>query len=145
MKFNWGTGLALFYAAFAVVMVGAVMASRKYDPGLVQTDYYALDLNYQDRLERKQNATALPLSPAIVNNSADKSMAVKWPEGMENAQGKAKFFRSSTVRDDFYVDFSAEHPLQVSTEKMMPGRWHVEMEWEAGGKKYFWESTFIIA
>ena len=63
MKLNWGTGIAMVYITFAVSMVGVVFASRKHDPGLVQKDYYELDLNYQDRLERKQHAAALTEKP----------------------------------------------------------------------------------
>ena len=59
MKFNWGTGIALAYGIFALSMVGVVFASRKHDPGLVQKNYYDLDLNYQARMDKKQNAWAL--------------------------------------------------------------------------------------
>ena len=59
MKFNWGTGIALVYGAFALIMVGVVIRSRQYDPGLVSKDYYNLDLNYQEHFDKKQNAANL--------------------------------------------------------------------------------------
>jgi hypothetical protein len=143
-KFSWGTGIALFYGAFVIGMLSLVMATRKHDPGLVQKDYYALDLNYQERLERKQNARALLAPPKVWVMPAEKSLNIQLPEGMENAAGTTKFYRSATVKDDFSVEISNGEPMQLNTEKMASGRWHVEMEWEAGGKKYFWETAVVI-
>ncbi len=143
-KISWGTGIALFYGAFVIGMLTLVMATRKHDPGLMQKDYYALDLNYQDRLERKQNARALMTPPKVWVVSADKSLNIQFPEGMENAAGTTKFYRSASVKDDFTVEIGSGEPILVNTEKMARGRWHVEMEWEASGKKYFWETAVVI-
>lgn len=144
MKFNWGTGIALVYLIFAGSMIGMVFASRKYDPGLVQNDYYNLDLNYQDRLDRKNNTAALAEQPKLQESGADKTVAIQLPAGMEDAKGSAKFYRSATVKDDFTRDFQNGQPLHIATDKLAPGRWHVEMEWDAAGKKYFWESSFFV-
>ena len=64
MKFNFGTGIALVYGIFAVGMVTMVIISRGEDPGLVQKDYYNLDLNYQAHLTGKQNTAALTAQPS---------------------------------------------------------------------------------
>lgn len=144
MKFNWGTGIALVYLIFAGGMIGMVFASRKYDPGLVQNDYYNLDLNYQDRLDRKNNTAALPEQPKLVESGANKTVTIQLPAGMGDAQGNAKYYRSATVQDDFTLKFDNGQAPNISTEKLASGRWHVEMEWEAAGKKYFWESSFFV-
>ncbi len=145
MKLNWGSGIAFAYLAFALGMVGVVFASRQHDPGLVQKDYYDLDLNYQDRLERKQNTAGLNRPPQVMYAATDKKVAVRFPDGMDAAAGTAKFYRSATTKDDFSVKFENGQPLSVSAENMFPGRWHVEMEWEVSGTKYFWESAFFVA
>lgn len=144
MKFNWGTGIAVAYGTFAVGMIALVFASRKYDPGLVQKDYYTLDLNYQDRLERKQNTAALPAAPQASVQQAEKLITIQFPPDMSSAKGTAKFYRSTTTKDDFQMQFDNGQPLQVNTGPLPGGRWHVEMEWEANGKKYFWESAVTI-
>lgn len=144
MKFSWGTGIALVYTTFAVGMIALVFASRQHDPGLMQKDYYALDINYQGRLDGKQNAAALPTPPQVSVATSDKSLAIQFPPGMETALGSAKFYRSTTTNDDFLMKIENGQPIQVSTEKMAPGRWHVELDWEAAGKKYFWETAIVI-
>lgn len=145
MKMNWGTGIALAYIIFAVSMVGVVFASRKHDPGLVQKDYYELDLNYQDRLERKQHTAALAEKPEVRFDATRHTVAIYFPESMKNAAGKAKFFRSASTSDDFTVSFNDGTPLVQDASELASGRWHVEMEWEAGETPYFWESSFFIS
>jgi nitrogen fixation protein FixH len=145
MKMNWGTGIALVYISFAVSMAGVVFASRKHDPGLVQKDYYELDLNYQDRLQRKQNTAALAEKPVVKYDADHHTVTVSFPETMEKAVGKAKFFRSATTSDDFTVSFSNGNPLVKDASGLASGRWHVEMEWEAGENPYFWESSFFVS
>ena len=144
MKLNWGTGIALTYAAFVAGMVFMVFASRKHDPGLVRKDYYALDLNYQQRLDGKQNAAQLANPPKVSYLAADKQLTVQFPDELSGISGKAKLYRSATVRDDFSVDLEKES-TNISTEKMAAGRWHIELEWESGSKKYYWETTVYVS
>ena len=79
MKCSWGTGIAIVYALFVLGMLGAVFASRRHDPGLVQKDYYSLDLNYQDRLDRKQNAALLGDRLRIGYEAPQGVIAIQFP------------------------------------------------------------------
>lgn len=144
MKFNWGTGIALAYITFALFMIGLVMKSRSYDPGLVQTDYYNLDLNYQARLTKKQNASQMAIQPEVRFDIAAHSVEVQLPADMPGATGTAKCYRSATTSEDFTVEFDHNNEISIPAGEMTPGRWHVELDWESGGKKYFYETTFIV-
>lgn len=144
MKFNWGTGIALVYVVFALSMVGAVFASRKHDPGLMQKNYYDLDLNYQARMDKKQNAANLAELPTVRFDAAAKTIGVHFPTGMNASSGSAKFYRSATTRDDFSVKIENTDSLEIPAQKLAPGRWHIELDWEANGKMYFWQTTVIV-
>lgn len=144
MKFNWGTGIALAYGLFALVMVSAVFASRKYDPGLVQKNYYDLDLNYQERMDKKQNTSALPQLPEARFEVSGKAIAVHFPETMKVAGGTAKLYRSATTKDDFIVDLGTANAFAIPAERLASGRWHIELDWEANGKPYFWETVVVV-
>lgn len=146
MKFNWGTGIALAYGAFALTMVGLVIASRQYDPNLVANDYYNLDLNYQARLVQKQNTASLKELPAARFEAAQKTIVLQFPSGMVVTGGKAKFFRSSTLGDDFTqkIETTPDGVQEIPAAKLPSGRWHVELDWEAGGKPFFYETTLVV-
>lgn len=144
MKFNWGTGVAIFLALFASSMIFAVVSTTKYPPQLVQKDYYTLDMNYQARLEQKQNTAKLASAPKVQYVKSDKSIQVDFPEGMMAAQGTVKCYRSATTKDDFTTTFAEKNTVYVPAEALQSGRWHVELEWESDGKQYFWETALFL-
>lgn len=144
MKLNWGTGIFIFFALYASSMLFAVISTTKHPPQLVQKDYYALDLNYQARVDQKQNTAQLLRVPKVYYVEADKSIQVDFPEGMTADYGTVKCFRSSTTKDDFTTSFTEKNTLLVPAETLEPGRWHVELEWETAGKKYFWETALFL-
>jgi len=145
MKFNWGTGITIFFIFFAVSMTVAVIATTRYPPQLVQKDYYALDLNYQDRLLQKQNTAALATMPKVQYDGTAKMIQVTLPEGMTATTGTAKCYRSVTTKDDFTTKFEQASTLAIPAATLTAGRWHLELEWEAAdGKKYFWETAITL-
>ncbi|HRI61107.1 MAG TPA: FixH family protein [Saprospiraceae bacterium] len=144
MKFNWGTGIVLAYSIFALGMVGAVFASRNHDPGLMQKDYYDLDLNYQARMVKKQNASVLTALPYARFDAFQKTISLQFPAGMNVTGGSAKFYRSATTRDDFSVKIENTNALEIPAAHLASGRWHIELDWEADGKPYFWETTINV-
>jgi nitrogen fixation protein FixH len=145
MKLNWGAGIAIFYVTFATVMVMVVVASTKYDPGLVQKDYYALDLNYQHRLNGKQNTAKLATRPYAEMRAQENSVYLHLPPDMEPASGNIRCYRGASTRDDFRVSMEPGQKPVIPTAGLAPGRWHAEVEWTAGQQYYFWETVFEVS
>jgi nitrogen fixation protein FixH len=138
---NWGTGIVIFFIVFAVSMISAVVATTKYPPQLVQKDYYALDLNYQERMDRKQKTAALEALPKASFDAASQSISVVFPEGMDVRSGTVKCFRPASAKEDVVMAFEKVQAVAVPAEKMTAGRWNVELEWEnEAGEKFFWET-----
>jgi len=145
MKFNWGTGIVIFFIFFAVSMISLVVATTRYPPQLVQKDYYSLDINYQARLDKKQNAATLTVPPKVQFDATAKKIQIEFPEGMNAQTGTVKCFRSATTREDFLSKIENASVLEIPAEGLTAGRWHVELDWEAAdGKKYFWETAIVV-
>ncbi len=143
MKFNWGTGIVIFFSFFAICMTSAVVATYSHPPQLMQTDYYALDLTYQDRLEKKQHAAALAVLPTVDFDAAKTSLLVRFPEGMQAQSGTVHCYRSATTRDDLTTPFALTSEVSIPAGEFLAGRWHVELDWMADGRKYFWETVLV--
>lgn len=141
MKFNWGTGVTLFFIFFATCMTLAVVATTRHPPQLMQKDYYALDLNYQARLDKKQNAAGLAVPPTVRFDATDQSIRVQLPAGMAAQSGNVHCYRSATTQEDLIIPFANVTALSIPADGFTPGRWHVELDWQADGKPYFWETT----
>ena len=146
MKFNWGTGIAIVYTVFALSMVGAVIASKQHDPGLVQKNYYDLDIHYQERLTAKQNAAILEGGLPIVYDAARQVVRIEFPTKLGSANGKVKLFRASTLADDVLLDIqtAADGAMEIPVAGKASGLWHMEVDWNAGGKTYFNETKITF-
>ncbi len=143
LKLHFGHGIAIVYSLFVLGMVTAVIRSTHHNPGLVDKNYYQLDINYQKHLEKRQHATALAQKPTVVFDNEKQKFAIQFPAG-QTPSGKVKFVRPSTPgTDDFVVAIStdAAGKMSVPAEKMTGGRWRVELEWQADGTSYFWETV----
>jgi nitrogen fixation protein FixH len=146
MKFNWGTGIALVYGLFAVTMIAVVLRSRSHDPGLVSKDYYNLDLNYQDHMDKKHNTARLDVGVQAEYDAVKQVIRLRFPEVAGAPTGKVKCFRSSTVRDDLFLDIKtgAEGFMEIPADRLVPGRWHIEVDWQAQSTPYFNEAVVMV-
>lgn len=144
MKFNWGTGIALFYGTFVIVLVFAVIKSRTYDNSLVSEHYYADDLAYQQQYNKLVNSQAL-LNDLQIIKSAE-TITFQFPAEVGKAQGEIKFFCPFDSNQDFQVVISpdARQLQEVDIAKLKTGRWKIKVNWQANGKDYYKEEAVII-
>jgi len=146
MKFNWGTGIALVYGLFAVTMVAFVLRSRAHDPGLVSKDYYNLDLNYQAHLDKRHNAAALEVGLKTQYDADKQVIRLQFPSKAGVPAGKIKCFRSSTVRDDMFLDIKTDPTgiMEIPAERLATGLWNIEVDWQGNNVPYFHETVVTV-
>ncbi|HMO39515.1 MAG TPA: FixH family protein [Saprospiraceae bacterium] len=144
MKFNWGTGIALFYTIFAAVLIFAVIKSTSYDNSLVSDQYYADDLKYQEHYVKLVNSKALTEDLKIVCGKTD--VTLTFPEEVGAVQGEIVFFCPSDSKQDFTLPVrpDAERRQNVPIEGLKPGLWKVKVDWQANGKTYYKEETVVF-
>lgn len=146
MKFNWGTGIALVYGLFALTMIAVVIRSRSHDPGLVSKDYYNLDLNYQAHLDKKHNAAALEAGLLANFDRTKQVIRLQFPAVAGIPSGKIKCFRSSTVRDDLFLDIKTDPNgiMEIPTERLAAGLWNIEVDWKGNNVPYFHATVVTV-
>ncbi len=146
MKFNWGTGIFIFYSLFAIALFYQVYASTKYSNDLVEDDYYEKDLAYQSRYEQMENSLSLanPLSISFLKEK--RIVQLDFPEGENPATGKIRFYRADDETKDLLlpVKLDDQGQMLVDISPFLNGMWKVEVEWEMDGTTYFdSESIFV--
>ena len=146
MKLNWGTGIALVYGLFALTMIAVVIRSRSHDPGLVSKDYYNLDLNYQAHLDKKHNAAALEVGLQAQFDLAKQVIRLQFPAAAGQPSGKIKCFRSSTVRDDMFLDIKtdANGVMEIPAARLATGLWNIEADWQGNSVPFFHEAMVTV-
>lgn len=148
MKINWGTGIVIaiaLFMAFILYFVINVQMYSKYDNELVVEEYYKNDAKFGEEMIRVKNAQDLKQKPLIINDS--KGITIVFPESFipNNITGKVSFYRSSNKKFDFVVPIKLlNSSLNISKNKLLGGRWEINMEWQYEDKKYLTKETIYI-
>jgi len=146
MKLSWGTGIALFYGSFVLIMVFAVVMASREDPGLLRKDYYKLDLEYQAHMDKKVNTAELEATPTVRFDAQKQQLFIDWPQGLSLKKGLLNMYRLSDERDEFRLELTPElSVLGIPAAKLGTGKWQVELDWLGpNGKTYFVTSKINI-
>lgn len=137
MKFNWGTGIAIFYVSFMAIMISFVVKSRTYDHSLVVDNYYEEDLQYQTHYDKLINSQFAENSFEF--KQSKNQIELSFPNQLSGTEGSLHFYRPSDSRLDFELPLklNTENRMIVTTEKMQPGRWQMKCNWQVGEKEFY--------
>lgn len=144
-KFNWGTGIAVFYITFVIVMLTFVFWTTGNNRDLVTEDYYAEELVYQKTIDNKARANELVGEVSI--SSRIGRIDLKLPEGMNNKfiKGELFLYRQDDKRKDTKFQFEGSRlDFSFNSEKIVTGRWKAKLSWAAEGKDYYFEDNIWI-
>ena len=143
-KFHWGHGITIFYILFVAVIVSVLIASLGVDRSLVEDDYYAKDLAYQGQYDKTQNALNASKEKLGINVNAEQKIIEITIVSDFSIGGKIHFYRPSDQSQDFTVELSTKH-AELSTEKLLKGKWIVKVEWNEGQTPYYQERQIYIS
>jgi len=59
IKFNWGFGIAAFIGLFIVFISTLVYKCSQHEVDLVSANYYDLEIQYQNQINKMNNSAAL--------------------------------------------------------------------------------------
>ena len=148
MKINWGTGIVIAFAlfiSFILYFVFTVQSNPKYDNELVVEEYYKHDAKFGDEMVRIQNAKDLVQNPTITNTS--EGVMIVFPKVFipKEIKGKVSFYRPSNKKFDFEIPISlSDSTLFVPKNKLLGGRWNINMGWQYEGKQFLSKETIYI-
>ncbi len=139
MKFNWGTGIFIFYTLFALSLFYQVYKSTQYDHSLVVDNYYEKDLAYQSQFEKIENS--LHLEPGLIINHFPKSklIVLEFPKDLPAITGTVRFYRANDKSKDLDIPIQIDQAnvMEIPAEPFISGQWKVEVDWQAAQKGYF--------
>ena len=147
MKINWGTGIAIFYTLFVIVMVGMVIKSTYNKAQLVQEDYYNKDINYEEFRKKRQNGDKFSKVIFVDYAVSDNVIKIKFPASKKDVQGDLTLFRPSNAKMDkiFSLDFDEKGEMDIPVDRTMAdGLWKVKIEWKDQGIDYYNEKDIVI-
>ncbi len=145
---NWGNKIILSFVVFIGLIFTLVYISVNTDFYLVEEDYYAQELAYEDQIQRIKNHDALGEKPAFNIDRRAFTAALTFPSDLVNnmVDGSVMFYRSNTAKLDkeFTLDFNEEGEFVVDISKFAVGAWKIKIKWADGEKEYYKEIAFVI-
>jgi hypothetical protein len=141
IHFNWGTGIAMSYVAFAAATMAFVVFAVRRPVDLVAADYYAQSLKQDQQMDAVRNARGLGDAASIVQ-SEDRAVVVSLPAAhAASACGTITLYRASDASADRVVDLKmdANGRQRVSLDGLKAGVWSVRARWTADGRDYYLE------
>lgn len=140
MKINWGTGIVIaiaLFMSFILYFVITMMTDSKYDFDMVVEDYYKKEIGFQDELDARNNAAALPYKVKVTQN--EKGVELYFPEPLSSKieEGKILFYRLNQKDLDFELPLElTQNKMTIPAAMLQKGRWDLTISWKMDDKNY---------
>ena len=118
--------------------------SEKYNTSLVTKDYYKAELEYQNDIDKENNAKNLATN--ITWKRTDKGLEISFPKALDKDKitGKVFLYRPSNKQVDFETAISlSNHNLLIPDKRLLDGRWNIKVDWQYKGKSYLYKKEII--
>lgn len=143
MKLNWGTMIAIFYSSFVLFIGWMVYKAFGEDFDLVTEDYYAQEIQFQDKIDSKDRAKNL--TGNLQATVKGKNLVVLFPQKEVELNGSINCFRPSDASKDFTSPFSTnDGTFAIPLNKFIKGKYLIKVDWSHEDISYYEEQTIII-
>lgn len=146
-RFNWGVGIALTYALFAMATLGFVAFAIGQPVELVSPDYYSQSLAVDRKTEAIQRADALGDGLSIAASESGRAVEIVIPaEQGRAATGTATFYRPSDASADRVIPIAvdARGRQTIDAAALARGRWILKIDWQFQGRRYYREQPLDL-
>lgn len=136
----------MLYTGFVLGILFLVTLSMSQRVDLVSEDYYALELDFQNKINKTYRAETLPTP--LQWKMTDTALEIKYPEGFsrQDLSGKVRFYCPSDNGKDiqFAIIPNAQNQQSISLSKIQPGRYLLQFDWKNGETTYWDEGAVVI-
>lgn len=147
MKFNWGTGLAIWLAlfiAFILYFVIRISTEDKYDYDLVTEEYYKKEMVFQKEMDDEANSNTLESN--ISGEKIPEGWMLTFPKNIDYSkiEGTVFLYRPSNKQMDFKLPLKLSSPnLLIPDQRLVAGRWNTIVQWRYKGEDYLYKEEIV--
>lgn len=141
---HWGAGIAAVYTAFAAITVSFVVFAMRQPVDLVSPDYYAQSLAHDSKLAATARADAPGAAFSLAVSADGRRIDFSWA-GARPASGEVTFYRPAGAAADRRVAIApdATGRQSIAMPDAHGGLWIVQVEWTAGGERFYAERRVV--
>jgi nitrogen fixation protein FixH len=148
LRFHWGAGISLVYAAFAAGTISMVAIASSAHVDLVSSDYYERSLTFDRHIAAVERGATVDLTVALESTPAGATLVLGWPRNTFAAigSGTVTLYRPSSSGADravsIAVDESGRQSLPLAG--LPSGKYVLQVAWTAQGLEYYTEREVVV-
>lgn len=144
MKFNWGTGIFIFYSLFVIFILSLVFRSTQEPVDLVTEDYYQQELEFQEIIKKRDNANSL--DSGLVYTLNKMNISFTFPPSHQDASGTILIYRASNKNFDKKVDIDLndERNMVIVMNDSPAGLYKMKVDWNNDSLGYYIEEDIYL-
>lgn len=138
---NWGHKIVIAFVLFGAFIGYMVVRAFQEDFDLVAEDYYAQEINYQQKLNKLSNAAEAGKS--VLVKQKGREVILTFPD--EEATGNIHFYHPSRKIFDRTFEISLEDQVQkINRSELVAGSYRVNITWKTNNEDFYQQSTIYI-
>lgn len=145
MKFNFGTGIAIFLILFLAAIITFVMFAHRQDVNLVHRNYYEKGTDHSRQMQKEARSAAF--NGQIEVSDDGNFIRVVFQPGLAATlkSGEVTFYRPSDHLKDVTVPLQLRGNVFLHEKAdLVPGRYIIRINWTAGELDYEVEKPLIV-
>lgn len=146
MTLNWGHKLTIFICAFAGMIIVLVYKATQTNFDLVTKEYYKDELVYQQVIDGTTRANKLSEKPSVSKEGTN--ITLQMPAEMRGlaVTGNVWFYNAADAKRDIKLPLAlnSKGQQQISSRLVLPGKYTVKFNWNAGQHQYYSETTIDL-
>jgi hypothetical protein len=142
---NFGGKITILYLSFVALIVTLVTLCYKQDVELVNDDYYAQEIKFQEKIDASNNEKGLASSIQHVVSENGIILTVDSAMLNKDFKGTATLFRPSDSKLDvtYHMNFVNNEQV-ISKAALTKGVYKLQLSWVSNRVPYFKEEVIYI-
>lgn len=145
MRFNWGTGILLFFTVFLALAFTFIVFSFKQNNDLVTDDYYEKGADYSTQIAINKRSFLYADSIRVKTGNGHVQILLSESILSQADSLNAYFYYAASKENDVTTNFvSLGDTLLLNKSAFAHGRYIAKIHWTMQNEKYYLEKTVFI-
>ena len=145
MKFNWGTGIAVFLVLFLAASAAFIIFAVNQDVNLVHKDYYEKGVDYTEQMNINSRSESFQEKVQVVSGTKGLTVTLDSVLATTIDSGNVLLYRPSGKEFDIEVPLvNRGNVIEIPAGNLIRGRYILKLHWYSSGLKYEIEKTVNI-
>jgi hypothetical protein len=140
MKWNWGTKLVIWMAAFMTLIIVFAVLMINVEVNLVSADYYPKGQTHQELIDKRHNADKLSDQIQLIKDNGQ--LVLQFPMDMDykTVHGEVQLYHVMDDKQDQFsvVKLDENRKMYIDANKLK-GRYILKIDWKNLETSYYTE------